>query len=113
MAQLDAGQLNRKIVITRAAYNKDVMGQSIQTWNTLCTVWARYTPISDAEKVRLVEVYAEMAARFVIRWSSLVSNVDARDRINFDGRVFDIIGVKETERRRWLEISAGTRGERT
>ena len=110
---IQAGDFNRRIVITRATTAKDAMGQPIKTWATYATVWARYDPVSDAEKVMASEVYASLAARFLIRWSLLVSTVDARDQINFDGRVFDIIGAKETLKRTLIEITAGTRGERT
>jgi SPP1 family predicted phage head-tail adaptor len=107
------GDLTRRIVIQRATTSKDAMGQPIQTWATYTTVWAGYSPISDGERVRANEIYANLSARFTIRYSTLVASVDARDRVVFDGRTFDIVGVKETEFHRWLEITAATRGERT
>lgn len=108
------GDLSRRIEIIRnTSSSKNGVGEVVLNWTTVANVWASYTPVSDAEKVLANEVYASLACRFVIRWSSDVADVDPRDRINFDGRVFDIAGVKEIERRRWLEITAGTRGERT
>ncbi len=109
----NVGDLSRRINILRAATAKDAVGQKIETFTTLVTVWANYTPVSDAEKVRANEVYASLSGRFIIRYSTAVANIDAKDRIGFDGRVFDIIGVKETERHRWLEITAATRSERS
>ena len=105
----NVGDLSRRIDILRASTAKDAVGQKIETFTVLTTVWANYTPVSDGEKVCANEVYASLSARFIIRYSTSVASVNAKDRIGFDGRVFDIIGVKETERRRWLEITAATR----
>lgn len=46
-------------------------------------------------------------ARFVVRWSSIVDGLEHDDRIMFDGREFGIHGIKEIERKRYVEITAG------
>jgi len=112
MLGLDAGQLNRRITISTATKAEDAVGQGIPTWVPLATVWAKYTPVSDGEKVRANEVFSDLMARFIIRYSTVVANVDTKAQITFDGRTFDVSGVKEIERRRWIEITASARGER-
>ena len=69
------------------------------------------TPINDAERLRAGETLAQKSARFVIRYSSLSSTVDPRDRIVFDGATYDINGIKEVSRREYLEITATARAE--
>jgi hypothetical protein len=40
-----------------------------------------------------------------------VADLSPKDRLTFDGRVFNIIGVKEIGRREGLEISASARAD--
>ena len=107
------GELDRRITIRRnTATVKNRIGEAVPVWTVLATVWAAYAPISDGEKMLATEQFASLEARFVIRWSTGVADVNAKDQITFDNREWNILGVKETERRRWIEISAGTRNER-
>lgn len=109
---MQIGKLDRRIVLQRATKSKDSFGQPIETFADWQTVWAAYMPVSDGEKLRANETYSNLTARFKIRWSSAVSTLNTKDRVTFDGRTFDIIGVKELGRRDGLEITAATRGER-
>jgi SPP1 family predicted phage head-tail adaptor len=106
-----AGRLDRRITIERATTTADAFNEGVETWETLVTVWARAEPISDGEKLRAGETLAHKSYRFQIRYSSLVADVDPRDRLTFDGRTFDIAGVKEIGRREGLEITATARAE--
>ncbi len=38
-----------------------------------------------------------------------MSDIDPKDRVRFEGRVYDIVGVKEIGRREGLEITAVAR----
>lgn len=106
------GDLDRRIVLQRSTKSKDSFGQPIETFYTLATVWAEFTPVSDSEKERANEVHSELMGRFVIRWSSGIADLGTKDRVTFDGRSFDIRGVKEIGRHVGFEITAATRGER-
>lgn len=107
-----AGNLDRRITIQRATYTQNALGeQIIATWNTLATVWAEVMPVSDGERIRALEVSAEITTRFRIRYSSTVASVNPKDRISYDGRVYDISGVKEIGRREGLEITAAARAD--
>ncbi|MGE4339153.1 MAG: phage head closure protein [Pigmentiphaga sp.] len=83
-----------------------------QQWRCFATVSAAVKPISDGERWRAAQVAADITTRFRIRYSKQVADLDPRDRIRFDGREYDIIGVKEIGRRQGLEITACARGER-
>ena len=107
-----AGALDRRIVLQRSTVVKDSFGQPIETFATWFTVWASYQPVSDGEKLRANETYSNLTARFQIRWSSAVATLNTKDRVTFDGRTFDIVGIKELGRHERLEITAATRGER-
>lgn len=106
-----AGRLDRRIVIERATYTQNAMGEQVPSWSTLATVSAEATPLSDGERIRAAEVSAEISMRFVIRWSPLVEDVNPKDRVSYGGRLWNLWGVKEIGRREGLELTAGARAE--
>ena len=105
---MEAGKLDRRITIERATTVTDAFGAEIATWSPVATVWAAYQPVSDGERLRAAEVGASLTARFTIRWGH---DVTVEDRIVFDGRTFEVVGVKEIGRREGQEISAAARAE--
>lgn len=108
---MDPGRLDRRISILRATTAADAYNEPIATWATLATVWAKAAPVMDAERQRAGETLAAKAYRFTVRFSYDVYDVDPRDRVTFDGRTYDIAGVKELGRREYLEITATARAE--
>lgn len=108
---MEAGRLDRRISILRASAVNDEFNQPVETWATLATVWAEAKPVSDGERMKAGQTLADKMIRFTIRYSSTVADVDPRDRITYDGRVFDISGIKEIGRRVGLEITATARAE--
>lgn len=108
---MDAGRLDRRIVIQQATTAADSFNEPVQTWATLATVWAIAEPVSDGERQRAGETLASKSYRFTIRWSYDVFEIDPRNRVVFDGRTYDIQGVKEIGRREFIEITATARAE--
>lgn len=110
-----AGRLDRRISILRATVAADSFNEQVETWEIIATVWAQATPVMDAERQRAGETLASKSYRFIIRRSSQVASIDPRDRVTFDGRTYDIQGVKELDypypRRAYLEITATARAE--
>lgn len=107
-----AGELDRRITIQRATTTTNAFNEPVQTWADLVTVAAGKQDVRDSERWAAGEVGADITTRFQIRWSSTVANVDERDRLLFDGRVYGIQHVKEIGRREGLEITATARSER-
>lgn len=108
-----AGDLDRRIAIqTPDPGEVDAAGARIPSWNDVGTVWANYRPVRDSERMASGSVTASIMARFQIRWSIAMSQIDERHRLLFDGRIFDIVAVKEIGRREGLEISATAGAER-
>ena len=108
----EIGSLDRRIVLLRSTKVADAFNQPIETFATLATVWASFMPVSDSEKERANEVHSELMGRFIIRWALAWADLGTKDRVSFDGRSFDIRGVKEIGRHVGFEITAATRGER-
>jgi SPP1 family predicted phage head-tail adaptor len=105
---------DRSITLERATLTQDEgSGENVATWSTLATVQAEYNPVSDGEKVQAGEVGSTLMARFVVRYDSSYADVNAKDRLTFEGRTFDIWGAKEVAgtRRALIEITAASRSD--
>lgn len=108
---LAAGKLDRKIVLQRFTSTRDSYNEPVLAWSTLAVRQASYEPIRDGERFRAGETAATASARFVIRHSTVVSDLTPKDRLTFDGRTWQILHVKEIGRREGLEISATVRAD--
>lgn len=85
------GALNESITIQRALMIPNDIGEPVETWVDLATVWAAKTDIRGTD------------TRFKIRWRR---DVEPRDRILCEGNYYDITGTVELGRREALEIYA-------
>ena len=108
---MQAGPLDRRITIERATATLDGFGGESPVWSSLVVLWASVTPISDGERFRSDERAADITTRFVVRRSNLTKTIDAKDRILFEGRMYQIYGVKEIGFRDGIEITASARAE--
>lgn len=111
MTRLAGRARNRRIVLQRYTATQDDFGAEVKTWSTLATVWAEWTPASDGEQLRAAEVGAVISGRFRVLRSSDVADLSPKDRLQFDGRTYDITGVKELGFREGLEITCAARAE--
>lgn len=110
MKKVMASKLDRQITIQRAAEARDTFHNLVEgPWNNLITVRAAKQEISDGERVRAQEVGADITMRFQVRWNRTIATVSAKDRLIFEGKLFEILGVKEIGRREGKEITATTR----
>lgn len=108
---MKTGELDRRIIIKRAETSTDDFNTPVETFYEFSIVWANAKPISDGERAAAGQTIAAKSYRFTIRYSTTVSSIDPKDRIEFDGREYDIGGVKEIGRREFLEITATARAE--
>ena len=108
------GELDRRITIQRVTEGaQNGFGEPVETWANLATVWARRQDVSDAEKVTAGQRASAIMTRFVIRSSTTAKTITAKDRLSYDGTLWNIHGVKETAegRNRFLEITAATESD--
>lgn len=95
----------------RRKTGSNAFGEQLEQWTPIDTVWAHVAPVSDGERWRAGETLASKLLRFTIRYSAAASAMDPRDQFTYDGRVYDIQGIKELGRREFLEITAAARAE--
>jgi SPP1 family predicted phage head-tail adaptor len=106
---MQAGRLDRRVQFHRSTLIDNGLTE-IETWADHGTpVWAGKVDVSDGEKLRADQVAASLTSRFVVRHNSFTAGLTTKDRIVYDGVVFEIFGIKEIERREGFEITAGAR----
>lgn len=106
-----AGDLDRQVRLERFTETRDAFNNPVEAWTTLATVRAAVEYIRDGERWTAQEVGAAATLRFRIRYSSTVADLNAKDRLIYDGDTFNIMAVKEIGRREGLEITAAARAD--
>jgi len=106
-----AGKLDRRIVLERFTTTVDDYNEPVKSWSTLATVSASFEPLSDGERFRASETAANASARFVIRYSTTVRDLNPKDRLVFEDVVHQIVHVKEIGRREGIEITSLARAD--
>jgi SPP1 family predicted phage head-tail adaptor len=108
---MNAGKLDRRIVIERATTTTNAFGEAVLAWAPLVEVWAHVMEIPDGEVWRASEIQATISKRFQIRHSATTATVNPKDRLEYQGKKYDINRVKELGRRVGLEITAAARAD--
>lgn len=105
-----SGSYDRRIQFQRATLLDDGFSK-VDSWaNHGTPVFAAFQDVSDSEKWRAGEVQAQITSRFRVRYSAFTAGITPKDRIVFEGREYNITGIKEVAgRKRELEISAVAR----
>lgn len=106
-----SGDMNRRAVFQRATVTCNNFNEQIESWATLASVWVNRRDVSAAESFRAQEVGAQLSLRFRIRYSPDVADLNPRDRVLYDGRVYNLTGVREIKRNRWLEVDCVVRDD--
>jgi SPP1 family predicted phage head-tail adaptor len=106
-----AGDLDRRILFQRSTPSANSFNELIESWQTLASVSSAKRDSSAAESYRAQEVGAELSTRFRIRWSPALADLNERDRVVIGSAIYNITGVREIERQRWIEVDAVRRPE--
>jgi SPP1 family predicted phage head-tail adaptor len=90
---MEAGQLDRKIVIQSQTVTRDAMGGESVTWGTYKTVWAGFKPIRNSEKVESGQLTATRLCEFTFRYQDAPA-VDEAMQIVFESNTYEIEGIQ-------------------
>lgn len=107
-----AGKLDRLLQVRKVSVSDDGFGaaESFTVLNQL--IPCMFEDVTDGERIRAQQVQSKLTSRFTIRDSAIARNITPKDQILFESRVYDIVGIKETDkRRRMLEITAAARAD--
>ena len=99
---INPGNLRHRVTFQSLTTADDGYGGTVETWGDTATVWASVEPLSGFERIQAMQVSPRLSHRVVMRYRA---DVDAGDRLSYDGRVFDITAViDEDERHRELTL---------
>ena len=95
------GKLDRRIRVERFTETVNAYGDREKTWAELITVWAALDmkrTRSLQESIQKTTETTKQRMQWRIRYSPDSSGITAMDRIVYNGKVQDIIGVQEMGR---------------
>lgn len=87
---MNPGDLTQRITVERLQSGVDDIGQPIEAWTTLATVWAAVEPQAGREFVGAGALQAELIVKIRIRYRN---DITSADRVLHDGKVYGITSV--------------------
>lgn len=93
-----AGHRDRKIVFERASNAQDDYGQDVEIWSTWCTEWAAVYFGAGREQREAAAQQASLVASFEVLANGKTRALQPTDRLQFDGRTWDIKSVTPIDR---------------
>lgn len=109
---IGAGDLDRRVRFMRSVPVDNGLEMADAWADHGAPVWASRRDVSDAERAAAGWIEATVASRFVVRSSSFTRELTAKDRLVCEGLTYDIQGIKQLDRRAFLEITAIARADR-
>lgn len=106
---MQAGELDRRVTILEYSWDEtDEYGSPIISYTPIGTVWAKRTDLSDSERVAAYGIVASIVTRFIVRSTELTRSINPADRLDHDGKEWNITGIKEAKfaRHQFLEVTA-------
>lgn len=103
MQKMDPGKLRHRIAIqSNNSTASTELGQPIDNWTTVATVWGRIEPLSGREAFYAQQVQADASHRITLRGNR---TINTKQRLVHESRVFNIVSViDDEEMKRWKTI---------
>ena len=109
---IEAGELDRRIVILRATVMQDPgSGENVETWATLATVSASWRRASAREQLAAAEQAATVTDVFIVRWSTVTGAITPMDRVVYQGREYNLAEATEMGTREGIMLRGAARAE--
>ena len=109
---IDGTKLDRRITFLRYSIGYNADNEPVEAWTPdAAPVWASWRRASARETLAGAEVNAAATDVFEVRWSSSTSTINPKDRLIYQGRVYDIQAAAEIGRREGIRIDASRRAD--
>lgn len=103
----NAGDLSEKIAIQREVRTEDGYGGETIAWSQIASLWASVEPLSGRERNMADQTESPRDYRFIVRRSTVSAAIQAKDKIVWRGREFNIDFVAIPDlRSQFLRIDA-------
>lgn len=103
MATTTASDLTQRITLQRPVATVNGLGEEVQTWEDVATVWARVQPLRGRDFFAAAQMQSSTDHRVVIRYRA---DVLATWRVVWRGLVLEVVGdpINVDGARTWLEL---------
>lgn len=101
---MNTGEMDSRVTFQRPTVALDEFGDTIKTWATVATVWAKVQHLRGRELVSARQRVAELESTITARHSSILAAVDAKHRISIEGIDYEILWVASEPAGRPTEI---------
>ena len=96
------GKLRHRIILKKPVAIKDPIGQDLEIWQDIASVWANIEPLSGKEYFNAQQVNSEITTKITIRY---IKNLNSHWVVHLGHRVFNILSVINLEERnRYLQL---------
>ena len=104
---MQAGILRSRIIIEKQSLVDNGFGGMGVTWSTMATVWAKVEHLSGRELQMAQQVSPDVTYETTIRYRS---DVTTNHRINYGGKYFNILDVKDLDNmHKWIFLKCEVR----
>lgn len=90
------GNLRHRITLQKPVIIKDSIGQEVEEWQEVATVWASVEPLSGKEYFNAQQVNSEISTKVIIRY---IESLSSQWVVQFGHRIFNILSVINFEER--------------
>lgn len=87
---MNPGALNQRVVLSRATFEQDEIGQMVEAWAPLATVWAAVEPQAGREFIAGGAGQSELTTKVRIRYRP---GITSADRVSHNGKTYNIASV--------------------
>lgn len=98
---MQSGRLDSKAVIQRRGAAVDAIGQPVESWVEVATVWADLRHVNGLEALRGDAPVSSVKSSIRVRH---LDGLDAGMRVVADGVVYEIEAVLPQGRRDWIDL---------
>lgn len=103
-----AGKLDRRITIQEKSVTTSARGELVETWADVLTVWAQARPNRGSERFGMMQTVGSAVMTFHLRYRA---DVTVLNRVSYDGKIWDILDVREIGRHVVTEIDCTARAD--
>lgn len=91
---INAGSLNKKIVVTQLILVDDLMGGRAQSWETYCTTWGEVYSIKTSETMLNDNPSLLLTQKIRIRSTSKNEGILRGFKVKYDGKTQVVLSVE-------------------
>lgn len=98
-APLRAGQLDRYVDVQQRSTTPDALGQPLNTWTTIKSVYAGIEALSALKRAIAGLAVTDVTHQITVRYDAIFADprVAGAYRIVYVGRIFEVLGVENVD----------------